>query len=54
MSALEGRDPDTGRLKPWQLRPVVPFVCDAVWKAGPAVSGGWRCPGRAPCITQTV
>lgn len=29
MSAPEGRDPVTGRLKPPQLRPVVRFVCDA-------------------------
>ncbi|MDQ0792041.1 hypothetical protein [Streptomyces sp. B1I3] len=52
MSALENRDPDTGRLRPPQLRPVVPFVCDAgVTPCGePArlFPGGWFCQQHKP------
>jgi hypothetical protein len=52
MNATEDRDPDTGRLRPPQLRPVVPHVCDAgVTPCGAAARlfpAGWLCGDHAP------
>lgn len=58
MSAAENRDPDTGRLRPPQLRPVVPFVCDAgVTPCGAKAQlfpAGWLCPAHAPRIAKAA
>ncbi|MFJ8923909.1 hypothetical protein ACIREK_31080 [Streptomyces sp. NPDC102415] len=55
MSAPD-RDPDTGRLLPPQLRPVIPHVCDAgvtpCGKAARLFPGGWRCADHAPRPAQ--
>ena len=52
MSALENRDPGTGRLRPPQLRPVIPHVCDAgvtpCGKPAQLYPGGWFCKQHSP------
>lgn len=58
MSALENRDPATGRLRPPQLRTVVMHVCDAgVTPCGAEARlfpAGWRCAEHAPRSTKTA
>lgn len=46
------RDPDTGRLRPPTMRPVIPHVCDAgvtpCGKAARLFPGGWFCADHKP------
>ncbi|MFG3173702.1 hypothetical protein ACGFZC_01360 [[Kitasatospora] papulosa] len=56
MSTLENRAPNTGRLQPPRLRPVIPRECEAgvtpCGKPARLFPAGWRCVDHAPRAGQ--